>query len=100
MERGYILVSPKFEWDIPTTCFQHELMHFIGFQGHSRFSDNSILGFYGRPPDFTKDDKFLIRTFYDDRVKPGMRRGPEKGLILGLSSLSLLFWFYLDPVLA
>ncbi|WP_374467661.1 DUF2927 domain-containing protein [Ferrovibrio sp.] len=60
----------------PEYCIVHELMHGFGFRGHSH-TTYSILS-YGNIglQDMTEADELLLRTLYDERMKPGLQRWP------------------------
>lgn len=60
----------------PERCIMHEMMHGFGFYGHPH-TTYSILS-YGniRLHDMTEADELLLRTLYDERMKPGLQRWP------------------------
>ena len=55
-------------------CGQHELMHVLGFGGHFWKTDPSVLYVHRDTNDLSLNDKLLMRTLYDDRIKPDMDR--------------------------
>ncbi len=54
-------------------CVRHELMHALGFLGHTHSID-SILSYRHPNFDFTKWDELFVRTLYDPRLEVGTPR--------------------------
>lgn len=53
----------------------HELLHGLGFRGHSDIVKNSVLGERSAPLiELPLNDKIIVRTLYDPRITPGMPR--------------------------
>jgi len=51
-------------------CMLHEAMHAVGMPGHPR--GGSILSYYRGSDELTSTDKFLLKVWYSDELKPGM----------------------------
>ncbi len=54
-------------------CVRHELMHALGFLGHTHSTD-SILSYRHPNFDFTTWDELFVRTLYDPRLEVGTPR--------------------------
>ncbi len=70
-----IFVAGKNDRKLRETCVRHELMHAYGLLGHHQKYRPSILFF--RNIDLARlstNDMILLRTLYDPRIRPGMKR--------------------------
>ena len=54
-------------------CLEHEILHIMGFRGHSQ-GIRSVLSTFSNETELTKWDIILLKTVYDPRLKPGMKR--------------------------
>lgn len=54
-------------------CLEHEILHIMGFRGHSQ-GIRSVLAVFSGETELTKWDVMLLKTVYDPRLRPGMKR--------------------------
>jgi hypothetical protein len=67
----YISRTGKDEWR--TDCLTHELLHALGWRGHTHRVRSAISYAHGET-ELTKWDKLMMRTLYDPRLPPGMSK--------------------------
>lgn len=67
----YISLSGTDEWH--TDCLTHELLHGLGWRGHTHRIRSAISYAHGETK-LTKWDKLMMRALYDPRLPPGILR--------------------------
>ena len=72
IEKAEVVISIK-NLNGPNACLEHELMHAIGFSGHTH-RIRSILSYFHGEKSLTKWDRFLIETLYSPKLNAGMER--------------------------
>lgn len=56
-------------------CILHEFVHDLGMYTHSVVIRPSIMSPRADISDFSVNDRIVLRTLYDERIEPDMRRG-------------------------
>lgn len=59
------------EWRV--NCLNHELLHALGWRGHTHRVRSAISYAHGET-ELTKWDRMLMRTLYDPRLEPGISK--------------------------
>lgn len=67
----YIGSSGKDEWR--TDCLTHELLHALGWRGHTHRIRSAISYAHGES-ELTKWDRLMMRALYDPRLPPGISK--------------------------
>ena len=73
--RGVVLFPIDLDQRMAESCSFESLMQALGFLNYSYSIRPSIQGEEDEVAGFSIDDQILIRTLYDERIKPGMPRG-------------------------
>jgi len=67
----YIGISGEGEWR--TDCLTHELLHGMGWRGHTHRIRSAISYAHGET-ELTKWDRLMMRALYDPRLPPGISK--------------------------
>ena len=67
----YIGLSGKDEWR--TDCLNHELLHGLGWRGHTH-RIRSVISYAHGETKLTKWDRLMMRALYDSRLPPGISK--------------------------
>lgn len=67
----YISVTGEGEWR--TDCLTHELLHALGWRGHTHRIRSAISYAHGET-ELTKWDRLMMRALYDPRLPPGISK--------------------------
>ncbi|MBE9554855.1 MAG: DUF2927 domain-containing protein [Proteobacteria bacterium] len=67
----YIGVTGEGEWR--TSCLTHELLHALGWRGHTHRIRSAISYAHGES-ELTKWDRLMMRALYDPRLPPGISK--------------------------
>lgn len=67
----YIGITGEGEWR--TDCLTHELLHGMGWRGHTHRIRSAISYAHGES-ELTKWDRLMMRALYDPRLPPGMSK--------------------------
>jgi hypothetical protein len=67
----YIGITGEGEWR--TDCLTHELLHGMGWRGHTHRIRSAISYAHGET-ELTKWDRLMMRALYDPRLPPGISK--------------------------
>ena len=68
-----IYISADGEGDWRTDCLTHELLHALGWRGHTH-RVRSVISYVHGETELTKWDRMMMRALYDPRLPPGISK--------------------------
>lgn len=81
-----VIVTTDHTEDFVATAIRHHLIHAMGMLFHAEDARPTLMGFDYSVTDMSRNDRVVLRAYYDESIAPGMPRDDVLGLARAIVS--------------